>query len=990
MASSASDGEVPDSGAGDRVELRVHGVHGTSPAIMLGVADAEVGQVAGDRLTGVYRVTSGKLPHRAGRDGVSVEAYSWGALTSGVQGILGWVRRVLWLLLLPFALVNLAYWARLEVGSFSHHGRDVWGARAVRLTGLMLTVFFALSVSVVAVDLVGWQCYRGGVPGCSLPGPFDSLTRLTAAGRLAVTSLLPVLAIGVLWLLSRSSMARYEDTPDPTRPTGAEPAERPGQVLRHPHLWNGRQRTERLQRLHLAAAVATVVAFTDLHLWHAATRGRALLLLLVLLALLVLAAAALLTLASHPNDVEYDESVPVWSERTGWLAQAALGVYAVHLVVLLSRDRGGLGEGRDFYGHNLWFIVVFVVMTALSLAVFAGGRMSERATWAVVGGFLIGAALAGLLYLRGDFHGWWVVTALVLAIGYLAALNHWHYRHTPGHDHQAWRGASASTLLAAASWVALLFTSCAVIAAADYANGSDHSIADVVSTVPDRADVDPDAFVATGPVVLRGAMVVTGRAGGPVQVVGGTVDAESLSLPATTDRTGAVYEGYTVGRGSTRLRRDATLTVPTRTVRFVDSCFTDTAPVDPDPCTAERADFRSGGTLTVAGSALQIRPSAEATVVLASRTPPQQPVVVPQVLIWLPIGQLVWVVAVAVAVLVGVLVYRRCAGAAIRAWLGPEEAGIPQRDRDVCRARRFNAGLAHRAERFLDLIGVVTVPVAVGVIVMSLTGQAPWELWPPLRLVATAALVTTYAVSAGLVVLGSQIRRSEGTRKAVGVLWDLTTFWPRAAHPLAPPCYAERVIPEVLTRVRWALDAPGTDRVVLSGHSQGSLIVAAAASRLTDEELRRVRVVTYGSQIRALYGRIFPAVVGPNDIGYLPTPGLVSFSQASPEVPDPDAPEPGPPAPGSLRARLGEGGWVNLFRRTDPLGWRVFSDRDSVLDVAVPEVPPASMGDPGPVVMTHSGYPHSPAYRTQVCGWLAETVRPEPAGTAGLEPLPPV
>ena len=99
-------------------------------------------------------------------------------------------------------------------------------------------------------------------------------------------------------------------------------------------------------------------------------------------------------------------------------------------------------------------------------------------------------------------------------------------------------------------------------------------------------------------------------------------------------------------------------------------------------------------------------------------------------------------------------------------------------------------------------------------------------------------------LSAGLVMLGSQIRRSEKTRKAVGVIWDLTTFWPRAAHPLAPPCYAERVVPELLTRV--ALGArPGrrgcrtAEPVILSGHSQGSLIVLAIASPALRRRARR-------------------------------------------------------------------------------------------------------------------------------------------------------
>ena len=51
--------------------------------------------------------------------------------------------------------------------------------------------------------------------------------------------------------------------------------------------------------------------------------------------------------------------------------------------------------------------------------------------------------------------------------------------------------------------------------------------------------------------------------------------------------------------------------------------------------------------------------------------------------------------------------------------------------------------------------------------------------------------------------------------------------------------------------------------------------------------------------------------------------------------------------------------WVNLFRRSEPLGFRVFSDGEGTHDRYVPEVPVDIGGDPGPRVMTHSGYPHT-------------------------------
>ena len=164
------------------LELRVHGVHGTSPASMLGVKDPR--QVAGDGITGVFRAGA-DLPRRALRPGHAVEAYSWGALTSAVRGALGWVQRVLWLGLLPFALVNLAYWSRLHVGTDSRTGR--WGAGAVRWAALLLTMLIVLTGCFISLDLVAWQCYRGGTKSCDvLPGQLDFMMFLAPSQRLVV------------------------------------------------------------------------------------------------------------------------------------------------------------------------------------------------------------------------------------------------------------------------------------------------------------------------------------------------------------------------------------------------------------------------------------------------------------------------------------------------------------------------------------------------------------------------------------------------------------------------------------------------------------------------------------------------------------------------------------------------------------------------------------------------------------------------------------
>lgn len=102
------------------------------------------------------------------------------------------------------------------------------------------------------------------------------------------------------------------------------------------------------------------------------------------------------------------------------------------------------------------------------------------------------------------------------------------------------------------------------------------------------------------------------------------------------------------------------------------------------------------------------------------------------------------------------------------------------------------------------------------------------------------------------------------TARQLGVLCDLALFWPREAHPMTPPCYALKIVPELVERATEHLTEPDT-RVVLVGHSQGSLLATVAAARLMDslpESAReRVGLVTAGSQLQWGYARAFPGVV---------------------------------------------------------------------------------------------------------------------------------
>ncbi|MFC1421184.1 hypothetical protein [Streptacidiphilus cavernicola] len=145
-----------------------------------------------------------------------------------------------------------------------------------------------------------------------------------------------------------------------------------------------------------------------------------------------------------------------------------------------------------------------------------------------------------------------------------------------------------------------------------------------------------------------------------------------------------------------------------------------------------------------------------------------------------------------------------------------------------------------------------------------------------------------------LVAVGRAAYKQIATRRTVGVFWDIGTFWPRAAHPFAPPCYAERAVPDLHWRIRTWLAEDPERRLVLSGHSQGTVLAAAAVWQLDPESRARVALLTYGCPLRRLYGRFFPGFMGPAD--------LVRLRQ--------DLLRPHPAAPG----------WRNLFRITDPIG----------------------------------------------------------------------
>jgi hypothetical protein len=238
------------------------------------------------------------------------------------------------------------------------------------------------------------------------------------------------------------------------------------------------------------------------------------------------------------------------------------------------------------------------------------------------------------------------------------------------------------------------------------------------------------------------------------------------------------------------------------------------------------------------------------------------------------------------------------------------------------------------------------------------------------KVVSTGSLLAVL-IAVGLVALLRSAYAGGARRRAIGSVWDVGTFWPRAAHPLAPPCYAERAVPEVVDRVREltgripvhphdpsrtsvaGLTVPA-GKVLLTGYSQGSILAPAVVAQLPPDARRDLALLTLACPARRLYGRAFPDFFGPEQLRVL------------------------------ARLMTEEDGvrrWTNVVRRSDYIGSWVgrhepsattavagLKDVDKWIDDPVALVPDGH--HPRPVIHRHSAWWPDP----QVCRHATDLV----------------
>jgi hypothetical protein len=245
---------------------------------------------------------------------------------------------------------------------------------------------------------------------------------------------------------------------------------------------------------------------------------------------------------------------------------------------------------------------------------------------------------------------------------------------------------------------------------------------------------------------------------------------------------------------------------------------------------------------------------------------------------------------------------------------GQEPDGVTEQLRAEVAGQRSRAAAAHQAPQLVTLFAALFLLSAVVSLVLRVDVTGPIMEWVPppqrsLLSIVAAVLLPGIAVGAILVVWRSSL--SPTLRRIVAMIWDVLTFWPRRYHPFAVRPFTERAVPELQGLIADRVRTDGG--LIVSAHSQGSVLAFAAVAPMDDAMLRRCGLLTYGSPITTLYGQAFPAYFGQRPVEHL-----------------------------AQRIAPGCGGWVNLYRLTDAIGGPVLGLGDPAVDLEVPDPAEAS------------------------------------------------
>jgi hypothetical protein len=240
-----------------------------------------------------------------------------------------------------------------------------------------------------------------------------------------------------------------------------------------------------------------------------------------------------------------------------------------------------------------------------------------------------------------------------------------------------------------------------------------------------------------------------------------------------------------------------------------------------------------------------------------------------------------------------------------------------------------HSGAAH-LHSLVQALPTALAPASAVALVVVLSGLAgiAWgytSALPPQ--IQVASILVIVVSSFGLLLLGGG--QMLPVRDVLARFADVAGFWPVTVHPLSGAPYG----PKVLKALAKAVADCGRPRVLVVGHSQGSVLAAALVARRFEAagaKLPQVRLITCGSPLSSLYGTVFPRTFDEaffRDVADATAPMTVQASESSGAEATP--------------------GWVNCWRSTDPIASAV-TPADNL---ELPDSPPAG-GRP----LGHSDY----------------------------------
>lgn len=919
------------------LELRIHGISNTPPAGMLELTPGQVEQVDGDELgsfwipTEAAQAAVAKLPADDPRQvplGVRREAYSWGAMArlasvpglGALSGTVAGVIRALWVVIIPFGLANVAYWT-LDLTEPRGKRRGSAAGALVRLFGLVLTLLWVATAATVFLWTIAAQCYGpmtaepvAHVQVCAaMPSFLDSWARWDAGPRTAVLALLAALAVLALGAVGSTGNVRYESRRSITNATGGtSDLTEKANAGRWPVLARHGfwAHAKQSSALWLNHLTAAFALLTFVLAWH----------------YLYYATPQCWFGQDFGTNGCLDPAA--WQSQDGSTRWAVLVVVAALLllvaalrVAMLRIDPAGI-DRRTMHeepppvrrGPDVVALLISVVVFA-ACELFVAGTGDQAVTPDLPADQLPATGtvpFVGLDAVPTVLVGILVMLCLV-AVGLRGRLPAF-----------VWGSLTAVAALASVAavwwddttaspvlWGVAVAAAVILVVVALVAN----------SRQPNRALIGfgghaPFVFlsIAAGAAMVLSAALVAG-------------------VTAWLERPGAPE--------NVALDKDvqAALDAADTLRRPVQITLTDAVHLTPS---AAYRDFAIVSVLGLAVLALFI-----------------------------------------VVMLLRAAVLRRIPVADVPGGQSTVDGAL--------QASRHNAALAHRAERVVGTLGTIFwFAIAASLVLRGFRDQLQedgGQLWSFMTAWAGPAI----GLAAGLLFTSVVLA---GSKKSLtrpwGLLWDLMCFLPRAAHPFAPPCYAERAVPELRSRIdSWlgGLDVAEKDRaslpprsVVLSAHSLGAVLAVGAlfarwdavdGSGPTD---RRVALLTYGTQLRPLFGRFFPELLGPGALG--------THAIRAPRVwaADPWTLAPPTPAPPGLTVvdslttpGNGDLRWRSLWRRTDYIGFPVDDYVGSPIDR------PAQEEDTTTYLFsigTHLNYPRAPQYREQLDELVAMLKRP--------------